>query len=302
MSATPKLSHKFSGISVWLEPDPSQSSLLMEEMDYLMQQCGGPEAGMHRIIPHCTLLYNTSFPFSELSIDSSAEAKSRRQQRDGEDLLRQCLRDYHIQQDQPCACSSETPFNDIVPKNMSKIKMIPTSHYYFPYPKTADNGKGFGCCISLLILETTSRLKLLQEIVKQIFPADERHGGGEEHATKHQQHDDDQPIQEEVKFQPHMALIYAPEDHGNVTNGWLEERTSQMEHEKRYLQWISSLNDSENSDTANGGDIDDMAEMKQEKQDQHGPAAWDVKYLSIWSTEGRLDEWFPIAKIDLLPS
>ena len=55
-----KFSHRFSGLSIWIEPDPEQSSQLIEEMEFLRCKCGGIDAGLHRFVPHCTLLYNTS--------------------------------------------------------------------------------------------------------------------------------------------------------------------------------------------------------------------------------------------------
>ena len=239
-------------------------------MDYLIEQCGGDEAGMHRFVPHCTLLYNTAFPqHNNMDIckgSSKEEDAKSRQQQEGENILRQCLRDY---------CKQHQT-------EQMAIKLIPTSHYYFPYPKTADNGKGFGCAISLLILETTPELAALHEVVSRIFPPDERHGGGDkvhEYSNQQQQHDDGASPKEEVEFRPHMALIYASEEHDNVTNGWLEEHTKQLEQNKQYLNWM--------------GD----AAVKCE-----GPAAWDAKYLSLWSTEGTIDEWYPIAKLDLLPT
>mmetsp|Transcript_6280 Transcript_6280/g.11191 ORF Transcript_6280/g.11191 Transcript_6280/m.11191 type:complete len:314 (+) Transcript_6280:233-1174(+) len=310
MSKTTKFSHKFSGISVWLEPDPAQGVPLVEEMDYLMDQCGGPEAGMHRIIPHCTLLYNTSFPSTtvplplcnEDNVKSTHRWNQKQQHLEGEDLLRQCLREYRIRRKRECCnCSSETPSRrmDANDNSIPRTKMIPTSHYYFPYPRTADDGKGFGCCISLLILETSPELQLLHDVVKNVFPPDERHGGkGDEHATGEEEEEEekkeDETIRDEVKFQPHMALIYAPEDHENVVNGWLEDRTLQMEKQKQYLEWISTANRLETSENDNGDNA-----QKNQNQKEHGPAAWDARYLSIWSTEGTLDEWFPIAKIDL---
>jgi hypothetical protein len=55
--------HVFSGISVWLEPDPAHASLLLNEMDTLAVKFGDA----HRLfMPHCTLLYNTSFPSSSI--------------------------------------------------------------------------------------------------------------------------------------------------------------------------------------------------------------------------------------------
>mmetsp|Transcript_4113 Transcript_4113/g.6545 ORF Transcript_4113/g.6545 Transcript_4113/m.6545 type:complete len:180 (-) Transcript_4113:589-1128(-) len=179
--------------------------------------------------------------------------------------------------------------------------MIPTRSYYFPYPKTADDGKGFGCCISLLLLETTPRLKCLQEVVKGVFPPDERHGNGDGNGN------------EEVEFKPHVALIYAPENHDNVTNGWLEERTSETEREKRYSNWISSNRNGRypseknnkgtiigtNNNESSGTTTETMEEGGEETAATVAAAAWDAKYLSVWSTEGTLDEWFPIAKVDL---
>ena len=243
-SSTKKFSHRFSGLSVWIEPDPTQSSQLTEEMESLRTKCGGIEAGLHRFVPHCTLLYNTS-------INGGGDDKTTRQQQ-GESILRRCLEDFRKQTSATTDTSS--------PSNM--LQLIPTSQYYFPYPKTADNGKGFGCCISLLILETTSQLQLLHEIVRDSFPPDERHGGDDS--------SDGDGNNEQPRFRPHMALVYAPEDHENVTNGWLEKYTEQNEKEKQYMKWMPRDTNS-----------------------------WKAKYLSLWSTEGTLDEWYPIVKLDL---
>ena len=97
-------------------------------------------------------------------------------------MLRQCLREFHLRQS-PQASVDEIVSMGAAPNIKLNIKLMPTSHYYFPYPKTADGGKGFGCCISLLILETTPALASLQEIVQATFPPDERHGGGPDHDT-----------------------------------------------------------------------------------------------------------------------
>mmetsp|Transcript_43818 Transcript_43818/g.93172 ORF Transcript_43818/g.93172 Transcript_43818/m.93172 type:complete len:312 (-) Transcript_43818:119-1054(-) len=304
---TPKskrFSHRFSGVSVWLEPDPSRTSSLLREMDRLTRACGGSESGLHAFVPHCTLLYNTALPSCDdprRSRDSNA--RRRRRQREGEDLLRRCLREYRARLnrrrgERPL---SEPSSDEIRPDEMPRIKLAPTSHYYFRYPETADGGRGFGCCISLLILETNPELKALQEAAKVNFPPDERHGGAkDERATTSERRraDEGAAREEEAKFRPHMALVYAPEGHDNVTNGWLEERTSRMERRKRYARWISA----DESDA----DDDDAEEKKREEEDGPAgasePAAWDARYLSVWSTEGTLDEWYPIAKIDLMPS
>lgn len=265
-----KFSHSFSGISVWLEPDPSQTEMLLQEMDHLMQKCGGRDAGMHMFVPHCTLLYNTSFP-------SGARESRENRRREGEGILKRCLSEYREQ------CDSGSLTTDASAENETKIgmKMIPTSHYYFPYPKTADGGKGFGCAISLLILETTPQLKCLQEVVKGAFPPDERHGGG---SSSNVDVCDGSSVEEcnetrieEVEFRPHMALIYAPENHENVTNGWLEDHTVAMENEKRYLIWTSPQ-----ATRQNAAVVDRKAEMSTwEKQTQYDSAgSWDAKYIS----------------------
>ncbi|KAL9179270.1 hypothetical protein ACHAXT_008560 [Thalassiosira profunda] len=262
-SSAAKFAHAFSGISVWLEPDPSQTSLLVKEMEHMRQRCGGVEAGMHELVPHCTLLYNTSFPnVDRCSLQNKSDVKSQRQQ--GVELLRRCLELYRSRRND---CTS--PSSSEMSCNTANLKLRPTSHFYFPYPKSADNGKGFGCAISLLILETTPELSALHDVVKRVFPPDERHSGASEGS-------DGNSNAEGVKFQPHVALVYAPEGHESVLSGWLEERTKQLENEKRYLQWTSNANGT-------------AAE-----------AAWDAKYLSVWLTEGPLEEWYPIAKVDLL--
>ena len=301
-----KFTHRFSGISVWVEPDPSQTALLLKEMNHLLQMCGGHEAGMHEIIPHCTLLYNTSFPIgkevsmcdeaSTHDVNSSTDEKAMSmQQQEGESLLRECLLQYQHRY--------------INTNRQQRIKLMPTSHYYFHYPTTADNGRGFGCAISLLILETSPELKLLQEVVKSVFPPDERHGSSAttKNESRQQQKGDGEQVHEEVEFQPHMALIYAPEDHDSVCNGWLEEHTNQMERQKEYMHWAPAAPLSNASSAAcyddcrhESNDANATDTMKG-RNDKVAAAAWDAKYLSIWSTEGTLDEWYPIAKIGLSP-
>lgn len=286
-SQNQKLTHTFSGISVWLEPDPPR--LMLEDMENLMDQCGGTEAGLHRIIPHCTLLYNTSLPHQGERECSNDATDARLQEEAGEEMLQQCLREYSLQQQH--ACSSAHSSSDGVSNDWPRVKMMPTSHYYFPYPTSADDGRGFGCCISLLILETTPGLKLLQQIVQKLFPPDERH-----RAPTRQQNEQEA----EVRFQPHVALVYAPEGHENVTNGWLERHTEQMEEQKRYLRWMSSPVDTVESSIGGQGRCT-ASKMSPELQNPSPSTAWEAKYLSIWSTEGTLREWFPIAKVDLSP-
>ncbi len=196
-----------------------------------MHKCGGHDAGMHRFLPHCTLLYNTSFP-TEYCREHAQNFQRRMQKQDGEELLSSCLAEYYDNKRAiECGCY-DTPSN---------FQLIPTSHLYFPYPKTADNGKGFGCVISLLVLETTPELQLLQKVVKKMFPPDERHRNTDDAINNNNNNNNNTntldtssmhkhygcfqkaPEEGEVSsFRPHMALMYAPENHENVTNGWLE--------------------------------------------------------------------------------
>jgi hypothetical protein len=89
--------------------------------------------------------------------------------------------------------------------NQSHVQFCPTSFYYFPYPKHADNGRGFGCAISMILLERTQALQKLYESVRTVFPPDERN-----------------------EFIPHVSLVYAPESRGE----WLQSLTSKMNEER----------------------------------------------------------------------
>ncbi|KAL7465608.1 hypothetical protein ACHAXS_005921 [Conticribra weissflogii] len=322
-TSSAKLMHKFSGLSVWLEPDPTQTQLLTQEMKYLSEQCGGTEANMFEFVPHCTLLYNTCLPglddlrgVAEKVDDKSSGGTSfgasdrALQKQWGEKILRKCVREFSNQQ-QTRDLSTLDRFNYVsangldqktpeevaelgVRYNLKNLKLKPSSHYYFPYPKTADGGKGFGCCISLLILETTPELMTLHEVVKSIFPPDERHGGGNSDKSTEKstmdQNGDMSGQEEKVEFRPHMALVYAPENHEQVVSGWLEEYTLRMQEEKRYFQWTSSDIHHEKSNNYH---------MQQNDASSVGDISWDAKYLSLWSTEGTLKDWYPVVKIDL---
>ena len=307
-----QFSHVFSGISVWLEPDPSQTYLLAKEMGVLAEKFGGRDSGVHRFMPHCTLLYNTSFPSSgggrSQIIESNGEFEDGGEMRRrlvGEDILRKCLSEYRCLLDDRNIAQNEPPV----------IKLIPTSPYYFPYPKMADNGKGFGCAISLLILETSPGLELLQNVVKKSFPPDERHGGGrgnvQNTATSEEEHDEccDRALEEDVElFRPHITLIYAPEQHEHVTDGWLEDYTTKMDvRAMRFSHGVNADECDSNSgnvaaesyDIAIAAAEDANATHQDERMQQRSPASWNARYISIWSTEGTLDEWFSIAKLDL---
>mmetsp|Transcript_8251 Transcript_8251/g.17456 ORF Transcript_8251/g.17456 Transcript_8251/m.17456 type:complete len:234 (-) Transcript_8251:44-745(-) len=189
--------HVFSGFSVWLEPCPFEADSLINEMDYLADKCGGKSAGLHGFVPHCTLLYN--IPEEYCSPDPSISGDVEQM---GHNLLERCL---HRFKEEWKGGESR--------RDSSRIELTPESFYYFDYPKTADDGRGFGCVISLLMIANTPQLRLVHDAAVSTFPPDERHA------------------EAKGKFIPHMALVYAPENKAQ----YLSERTNQMGHEKRHL-------------------------------------------------------------------
>ena len=241
--------HRFSGYSVWLEPAApascSRLRLLQLTMQFLSKQCGGPQCGLHPFAPHLTLLYNiqldgigSSGCVDEANDDvCDATTVSR-----ANDLLRQCLVEYR-------RIISATSANDKTDKAKEPINMNATSYYYFPYPKNADEGRGFGCVISMLLIEKSRQLEALHDAVTSIFPPDERHGeaGG--------------------TFQPHMALVYAPEHCGSNLEEWTKAREA---FERKYQCAAESL----------------LGGMS-------------AKSLSLWKTDGTIDAWKRISSVDL---
>lgn len=241
--------HQFSGYSVWLEPAAS-SCPLQKTMDELAQNCGGPQCGLHLFAPHLTLLYNIQLDSHIISNENSDAGIVNGENDDvcdatasrAKSLLRHCLIEYQRIISSTCANGTD----------MAKepIKMNATSYYYFPYPKSADNGRGFGCVISMLLIEKCRQLEALHDAVTSTFPPDERHGeaGG--------------------TFQPHMALVYAPEYCGPNLEKWTKAREA-FEQKAQTLEEHCLL-----------------GEM---------PA----KSISLWKTEGTIDKWKRISSLDL---
>ena len=201
-------------------------------MNELADKCGGKECGLTSFAPHVTLLYNIRLEDTAsndgcrngggMKRDGAGDAATTR----AYDLLRRCLREYerHVDSSEP-------------------IPMNATRYYYFPYPTSADGGRGFGCVISMLLIEKSSQLQALHDAATAVFPPDERHGeaGG--------------------SFQPHMALVYAPEQCGKELKRWTDNKDT-MERD------------------------DQISLMKAQK-------------LSIWCTEGSIDKWYRVASLEL---
>jgi hypothetical protein len=77
----------------------------------------------------------------------------------------------------------------------------PSDWFYLHYPKSADNGKGFGAAIALLLVENEEWLQSIYDICKDTFGYGERHN-----------------------FIPHLSLVYAPESRGNFLNDYVENQ------------------------------------------------------------------------------
>lgn len=184
-----KFSHDFSGYSVWLEPPRCESKAIIEEMKYLASKCGGASNGVHEFPLHCTLLYNFNPSECIKGTETSEEEICR-------ELLMQCYKEYksHVK--------SELGQDDIL--------LNSRRFYFFPYPKDADNGRGFGCVIPMIILKNDSNLQRIHDTVARVFPPDERHSNG--------------------RFIPHMALCYGPEIYEDELRAYMSELEKKKKH------------------------------------------------------------------------
>ena len=254
------INHKFSGWSLWLEPCSHETREIRNEMKKLTQLCGGVKSSPAFQL-HCTLLYNFDPPKHLIGAARTEKEEY------GNRMLTKCWQIYN-ERTKGSDCES------------SNIVLNPTSYYYFPYPKEADGGKGFGCVISLMILEKTQELQYLHQAALKTFPPDERHcnknvetkvvsPGQEEVAIKDTNHvetnekdvsNGKRDETEAGKFIPHMALIYAPEIYGETLNVKTEELKNEKSHLLRPLKG---------------------------------------KCLSLWSTEGEIKDWYVIARLTL---
>lgn len=268
-----KFDHQFSGYSVWIEPCPEEVGHLLDAMNTIQDFCGGVSSGAHHFSPHCTLLYNFSpddlddsqqlIPLEKEDKEGRCQLKRRRKEI-GEKLLQECLLAYK---------EAEKWTTPTVADGVNiNIDLIPTKFMFFPFPKDADNGKGFGCVISLLLLEKTPNLERLHSIVRKTFPSDERHGRSTsstaDNEVSNHDHDPDQG-----KFIPHMSLCYAPE----------------CCHEK-----LEKYTDNVNSVNREQGNYESVINREMVMQLMKG------RYLSLWSTEGQLKDWEFVARIPLL--
>ncbi|KAL3942071.1 MAG: hypothetical protein SGBAC_003667 [Bacillariaceae sp.] len=206
-----KFDHVFSGLSIWLEFEVNED--LKDQMKLLENSCGGEECGVHPFIPHVTILYNIDKQNKADSSEITAEA-----------TLKECWKKFadskvaNKEEDDVTTAKAEIPMN----------KISASDWMYFRYPKFADNGKGFGCSICLLLIEKSPWLEELHKICTEAFGLGDRD-----------------------QFHPHMSLVYAPEDREQL----LVEYTEKQRKKGVFLQKPIT-----------------------------------VKYLSLWSTQGRILE------------
>ena len=186
METNPKsiFDHEFEGYSVWLEPCPNDAKDVIKEMQKLSFQCGGSKSGTHPFALHCTLLYNFNpdrliLEHHEIDDGDMKGKNSNHEELGMKTMLESCVQQYKdsVKEKLPKLSSSEDEKNRHNQNNdQTKLFLNPTEFYFFPYPKHADDGRGFGCVISMLLLEKNENIQLIQKIVSEIFPPDERHG------------------------------------------------------------------------------------------------------------------------------
>lgn len=159
--------HVFSGWSVWLE---FENDAMEHEINRLAEHCGGADAGVRPFPPHLTMLYN--FPTGNPD-DQEAILKTVADSLEGS----------------------------------GDLTLTPTDFCFFHYPKEADDGKGFGCVISMILFDKPEWLTNLHSKVKIAFPSDER----------------------QTRFTPHLSLVYAPE----AKSKWLGKYTQKVLEKER---------------------------------------------------------------------
>eukprot|EP00980_Cylindrotheca_fusiformis_P010597 scaffold2357_cov108-Cylindrotheca_fusiformis.AAC.4 len=218
---TSKFDHVFSGISVWLELETTSSkttTTMSATMKYLQDQCGGEKMGVSSFVPHVTLLYN----LETCPDDPNA-------------LLTECWKQFIV--------SSNEEGTTTTTSSSPSLKAL--NWKCFRYPKIADDGKGFGCSIPYLEIETSPWLNRLYQTCQVYFGQGERKGG----------------------FFPHLSMAYAPEDKHDFLMDYVNHQQQQHQHQQTARTLLTK--------------------------------PLPIKYLSVWSTQGRINEWYPMARIPI---
>jgi len=299
-----KFEHFFSGYSVWVEPCETSCVEMDAEMKALAKKCGGPSRGVHEFAPHCTLLYNINLDHFDLHEGEDIHSK-------GEYYLKKSIEIYRgkilqVLQESVSAVepsdsrehdkANKTTMNVTLDNQIFNFNLVPSSLYYFPYPKTADEGRGFGCVILLLLLQDVDPnsnssdvassipdtkkepkldyLRILHQSVTSVFPPDERHG------------------EASGKFIPHMSLVYAPE-----SETWLEDLISK-----------GPTQNNEKNGHVQEKQKEDRFSLDQHKYNgnngfnstSHLLKELPAKFLTLWKTEGPICDWYKIAQTQII--
>jgi len=136
---SPRMDYEFTGVSIWLELDAEDEPPIQAQIDRYQG------LGNEPLFPvHATVLYS----MDEALLDGGDE-----------EFMRNRL--------QMVVDSLPTKLIFLTPKRL----------VYFLYPKTADNGNGFGCLMPFFLIKPSPPLVQLFEKCKDHFPPDERHGG-----------------------------------------------------------------------------------------------------------------------------
>jgi hypothetical protein len=317
------LDHVFSGWSVWLEPESTEP--LAAEMSFLQNACGATDHGVFPFVPHVTLLYNmdpstalsslqdkgvVSLPSSSSSSSSSALVGGTETSRQYEQLLQQCwdqLLHRQMQQQQPQQQQQQqqgtedrdtngqqnisfTTTNDDESntRTVDSLTLQPIGYYYLHYPKSADGGKGFGCSIAYLLFQSTPWLHELRSICRTVLGPDERAG-----------------------LTPHMSLVYSPEAYGTFLRHHVATKQRQEQQQQQQQQQEESNSSiprrlgamlNQIVGTNNNNRTKNSSFTSREENCVWWLQPHRVAYLSLWSTEGRIQDWYPIAKIPIASS
>ena len=319
--------HEFEGYSVWLEPCPNDAKDIIKAMQNLSVQCGGSKSGTHPFALHCTLLYNFNpdrlIPVKVNNDNNGDKEGIMNHEELGLKMLESCVEQYKDSiveklryKMNPTDSSSYNQNNN----QKMKIDLNPTDFYFFPYPKHADDGRGFGCVISMLLLEKNENLELIQQIVSEIFPPDERHGKNQNTITNTNSssgsHDADSKVKEENDEELNDTKKEINTNDGrDDTQSYHDTTTSSSSS----LSSSSSTTKTTKSTETKGNFIPHMAlvyapeiyhdslktttqQIKEEEESKSTNAftkPLQAKYLSLWSTKGKLQDWKLICRVDL---
>lgn len=267
----PKFTFEFKGVSIWLELDESDSEKYQAVIDEFQTLASEPCFDCH-----ATVLYNMD---AELLHNGDPDYLQRK-------------------------------LEEVVAKLPSKyILLTPKRLLYFPYPRTADDGQGFGCLMPFFQMSLSPTLVSLFETVKNNFPPDERHGKGVPMRRCKSMNDlsvlDAYRGEDRDVIRQNMSNLeedpVEPVNHDNSTaNHPLTKKGRSgsfhsLQGGKAYTPHLSiAYLDMNRTDIMNEGVCERLVEGRPELMK---PVR--AKYLSAWWTKGQVKDWRRICKVQL---